>query len=159
MVMASIYSTPGDPRFREMEETVMFQLFFPGGAVATNTCSYGVHESRYYRCNADKGGHFGVNNAFAYAGLQLQLSHVQDGMEYSAQPSAGPEKDQFALEIDHMSDCVLHNKMPYTPGEEGLQDHKLMEAIYESARTQRPVKVERITKTDAFRGTPPEQES
>lgn len=155
LVIASIYSTPGDIRFKEVEETVMFQLFFPSGAVASNTCSYGIHESRYYRCNADKGGHFGVDNAFTYNGLQLKLSQVQGTMELKSEPSLGPEKDQFTLEIDHMSDCVLHNKKPFTPGEEGLQDHKLMEAIYESASTMRPVKLEKIAGMDVFRGAPP----
>ena len=50
-------------------------------------------------------------------------------------------KDQFAAEMDHMASCVLENKQPHTPGEEGLQDHRLIEAIYESARTGRAVKV------------------
>jgi len=50
---------------------------------------------------------------------------------------------------------VIDNKTPYTPGEEGLQDQKIMEAIYESARTNKPVQLERIEKLDAFRGTMP----
>ena len=66
------------------------------------------------------------------------------------------EKDQFALELDHMSDCIRNNKNPFTPGEEGLQDQKIMEAIYESARTGKIVKLETIKGLDAFRGTPPE---
>jgi predicted dehydrogenase len=52
-----------------------------------------------------------------------------------------PDKDQFALEMDHMATCVLKNQPPHTPGEEGLQDQRLVEALYESARTGRPVKV------------------
>jgi len=50
---------------------------------------------------------------------------------------------------------VIDNKTPYTPGEEGLQDQKIMEAIYESARTGKPVNLDRIEKLDAFRGTMP----
>lgn len=155
MVVATTFSTPGDERFREVEEAVLFQLFFPSGAISNNTCSFGVHESRYYRCNADKGGFFGVINPFAYSGLQLEVSQKKNGQEWKSTPSLGPEKDQFALELDHMADCVIHNRRPYTPGEEGLQDQKLMEAIYESARTQRPVRLPRITQLDAFRGDPP----
>ena len=157
-VSASIYTTPGDPRFKEVEETVMFQLFFPSGAVASNTCSYGVHESRYYRCHTDKGALFGVQNGFAYGGLQLEMSQVKDKLEWKANPSMGEAKDQFALEIDHMSDCVLNNKNPFTPGEEGLQDHKIMDAIYESARTGQPVKLQKFSKLDAFRGDAPKEE-
>ena len=34
-----------------------------------------------------------------------------------------------------MATCILENRTPRTPGEEGLQDQILMEAIYEAART------------------------
>jgi len=61
--------------------------------------------------------------------------------------------------MDHFSDCVLEDKRPWTPGEEGLQDQKIMEAIYESAKTGKPVKLEMITKLDAFRGTPPKEQA
>ena len=47
------------------------------------------------------------------------------------------------------------NQTPYTPGEEGLQDHRIMEAIYESARTGKPVKLPNITTRDTFRGSEP----
>ena len=50
-------------------------------------------------------------------------------------------RDHFALEMDHFSDCVLNNTEPLTPGEEGLKDLRIMAAIYESARTGKPVKL------------------
>ena len=40
-----------------------------------------------------------------------------------------------------MSDCVMNDKEPLTPGEEGLRDLKLMTAIYESAQSGKVVKV------------------
>jgi predicted dehydrogenase len=43
--------------------------------------------------------------------------------------------------MDHMSDCVMHNKEPVTPGEEGLRDITIMMAIYEAARTGKTVKL------------------
>ena len=52
-----------------------------------------------------------------------------------------PVRDHFALEMDHMSDCVMQNKEPLTPGEEGLRDLTLMMAIYEAARTEKTVKL------------------
>jgi len=68
------------------------------------------------------------------------------------------QKNHFMAEMDHFSDCVQNNKTPFTPGEEGLQDQKIMEAIYQSAREGRPVKLAKIDKKDAFRGTPPADE-
>ena len=38
-------------------------------------------------------------------------------------------------------ECVLENKEPLTPGEEGLRDLRLMMAIYEAAKTGKTVKV------------------
>jgi predicted dehydrogenase len=43
--------------------------------------------------------------------------------------------------MDHLSDCVMSDKPPLTPGEEGLRDLRIMMAIYEAARTGRTVKL------------------
>ena len=61
-------------------------------------------------------------------------------------------KNQFTLEIDHFAECVLTGRRPRTPGEEGLQDHVVMEAIYDSARTGQAVTLPGISGLDAFRG-------
>ncbi|MVN20672.1 Gfo/Idh/MocA family protein [Mucilaginibacter arboris] len=156
MVNATTYSTPNDPRFKEVEEAVMFQMFFPSGVIANNTCSYGAHNSKHYRCYADNGGWFGMDPAFDYKGLMPEASQVMGKVQNKMQPKL-QEENQFALEIDHFSECVIENKVPYTPGEEGLQDQKIMEAIYESARTGKPVNLERMDKLDTFRGTPPKE--
>ncbi len=156
-VSAMIYSTPGDPRFKEVEESVTFQMRFPGGVLSNNATSYGAYGCRRYRVNAEAGW-FGLDPAYAYQGLQLETAHAEGTVEDRAHPSIVP-KDQFALEMDHMAECVLDNKPPFTPGEEGLQDQRIMEAIYESAAAGKPV---RITtpgavpgKLDLFRGTEP----
>jgi glucose-fructose oxidoreductase len=51
------------------------------------------------------------------------------------------EKDQFATEMDYFSAAITNGTPIKSPGEEGLQDVRLMQAIYEAARTARPVKV------------------
>jgi predicted dehydrogenase len=43
--------------------------------------------------------------------------------------------------MDHMASCVTNNQQPHTPGEEGLQDMRIVEAIYKSAATGRSVKL------------------
>jgi predicted dehydrogenase len=57
--------------------------------------------------------------------------------------------------MDHFAECIQQDKDVHTPGEEGLQDQRIMEAIYESARTHRPVKLGAPGKT---RGPEPQQE-
>jgi predicted dehydrogenase len=154
-VLASTYSTPGDPRFTEVEETVLWQMKFPSGIQSNNLSTYGAHESRRYRVHAAQGW-FGMDPAFGYDGLRMERSHAEGMMEIRETPSLSP-KNQFAAEMDHMAECVMQDKTPYTPGEEGLQDHRIMAAIYESARTGRPVKLARILTKDTFRGTQPSQ--
>lgn len=155
-VTATIYSTPGDPRFAEVEESVLWRMTFPSGIQSSSVTSYGFHEDRRYRVHAERGW-FGLDPAFSYHGLQPELSYATGKIEHRERPLIG-DKNQFALEMDHMAECVLQNKTPYTPGEEGLQDQKIMEAIYLSAKTGKPVKLPLITTRDTFRGSPPPDE-
>ena len=46
-VNAMIYNVPGDPRFKEVEETVNFQLRFPSGTIANCTSSYGYYPTSH----------------------------------------------------------------------------------------------------------------
>jgi predicted dehydrogenase len=61
-------------------------------------------------------------------------------------------KNHFALEMDHLASCVLGNKRPRTPGQEGLQDMRVIAAIYRAAESGGTVKLPEITELDAFRG-------
>ena len=156
-VSAMIYSTPGDPRFKEVEESVVFQMRFPSGVLANCATSYGAHECRRYRVNAEAGW-FGLDAAFAYQNLRIETDHAEGMIDEESHPGIMP-KDQFALEMDHMAECVRNHQTPYTPGEEGLQDQRIMEAIYESASAGKPVKITtpgaEEGKLDLFRGTEP----
>ncbi len=152
-VSATLYSTPGDPRFREVEETVLWQMRFPSGVLSNNATSYGFHDDKRYRVHAVTGW-YGLDPAFLYQGLKMERSHAEGNMEIRETPQIDP-KDQFATEMDHMAQCVLNDKTPYTPGEEGLQDQRIMAAIYEAAHDGKPVKLPRILTKDTFRGPEP----
>jgi len=153
-VFAQMNSTPNDPRFRDVEENVSWQMRFPSGILASNSCSYGAHKNNRYCVNAESGW-FGMDPAFAYDGLQMLTSHAVGEVEYRETPSLAP-KNQFAQELDHMAQCILNGEKPYTPGEEGLQDHRIMEAIYESARVGQAVKLPVYKSLDTFRGKNPQ---
>ena len=144
-----------DPRFKEVEESVIFQLRFPSGVLCNAVTSYGTHRTQRYRVNAEDGW-FGVDPAFAYKGLEAEASYAEGTIEHREHPKV-TAKDQFALELDHMAQCVLENRKPYTPGEEGLQDQRIMEALYASAASGKPVKlaVPGGGKLDVFRGEAP----
>ena len=156
-VSAQIYSTPGDDRFKDIEENVSFTLRFPSGAISQCMSGYGSFNAKSYAVHAETGT-IKMDPAFPYKGLKQERVHAPGGKQVTEIPS-NPDKQQFALEMDHMAECVRDNKTPYTPGEEGLQDQRIMEAIYQSAKENRPVKLTAgVGKTDAFRGTPPTEE-
>ncbi len=139
-VMAQTYSTPGDPRFKEIEETIHFQMRFPSGLMTQCAASYGAHLSRFMRVNGTTGW-TEMSPAFSYTGLRLRGSALVDGRETAFEPAI-KEVDQFTREIDHMSTCVLTGTQPHTGGAEGLQDMKLIAAIYHAAETGRAVALE-----------------
>ena len=152
-VFASIQTPAGDPRFREVEDLVSWQMRFPSGIISNNLTSYDAHNSKRYRVHATEGW-FGLDPAFSYSGLQMETARAEGKVERIERPRI-PAKNQFALEMDHMAERVKSNEQPYTPGEEGLQDQRIMQAIYESAREGKPVKLPAASRLDAFRGAAP----
>lgn len=151
-IFATSYAPPDDPRFAEVEETVSFMLRFPSNTIANCFCSYGARDDKHQRMNLEQIA-IDMPNAYLYEGQQLMVTGRQDDAT-SRNQIVLTQKNQFALEMDHMAECVLTDRRPYTPGEEGVQDQKLMEAIYESARTGQPVKLPPVEGKDVFRGPP-----
>ncbi|SAL74915.1 Gfo/Idh/MocA family protein [Caballeronia telluris] len=154
-VIASVHKPDGDPRFVEVEESVQFILRFPSGLTATCMSSYASHESRFFRLQGSQGW-VEMDPAFGYNGLRMRHGMLVDGKSATTELQIDPQ-DQFAREIDHMSVCVKNDITPHTPGEEGLQDQRIMEAIYESARTGRVVKIARLAAST--RGPDPHEET
>jgi predicted dehydrogenase len=132
---AMTYTTPGDPRFKEVEETINFQLRFPSGILANCSSSYGYDSQNRYRV-VGTDGWLELEPATIYSGLRMRV-HKNNVLEEVQLPV----RDHFALEMDHMSGCVMENREPLTPGEEGLRDLRIMMAIYEAGKTGGTVKL------------------
>jgi len=154
-VSATLTQPAADPRFKEVEESVHFLMRFPSGFTATCMASYGCHESRFFRLQGTDGW-AEMDPAFGYNGLRMRHGMLVEGKTANTEITIDPN-NQFAREIDHMSLCVINDKIPHTPGEEGLQDQRIMDAIYESARTGRVVKISKPQ--GATRGPDPEEET
>jgi predicted dehydrogenase len=138
-IEAQIYSTPNDPRFREVEESVTWLMRFPSGALANLSTSYGIHRASSMAVHLD-GGSLMLDKAFPYKGQRLRLIRAENGLETDTTLEIAA-KNHFASEMDHMADCVLNNQKPNTPGEGGLRDMVLMDAIYRAAASRTSVKV------------------
>ena len=52
-----------------------------------------------------------------------------------------PKRDQFAPELLYFSDCIVKDRSPEPSGEDGMQDVRIVEALYKSARTGRTVRI------------------
>ena len=134
-VNAMMYTTPDDPRFKEVEENINFQLRFPSGILANCSSSYGYfHQSHYRVMGTD--ARLCMDPATWYSGLRMWIERGN-----TIEQRDLPEVDHFAAEMDHMSDCVMQNKTPLTPGEEGLRDLAIIAVIYEAAKIGKTVKL------------------
>jgi len=117
--------------FKDIDETLAFTLAFPSGVIASCVSTYAAHVSRV-EVAAD-GGHFGLDPALYYHGIK--------GFRSDSKPFTFPDVDQFAAEMDDFAACVRDGKPTRVPGEEGLRDVRIIDALYRSAATGRDVKL------------------
>lgn len=134
-VNALEFTDRSDPRFKEVEDTINFQLRFPSGALAQCTSFYGAAGQNRIRVVGARGW-AELEPATSYTDLRMRVRRGN-----VAEERILPQRDHFAAEMDHFSDCVMQNKEPLTPGEEGLRDLRIMMAIYEAARSGKTVKL------------------
>lgn len=134
-VNAMSFTDRNDPRFKEVESNVIFQLRFPSGVIANCSSSYSYFHQSHYRVMGTE-ARLEMDPATWYNGNRLWIERGNKIEQIELQ-----EADHFALEMDHMSDCVMQNKEPLTPGEEGLRDLTIIEAVYEAAKSGKTVKL------------------
>ncbi|MBL9165494.1 MAG: Gfo/Idh/MocA family oxidoreductase [Planctomycetaceae bacterium] len=133
-VTAISYATPNDPRFKEVEETVEFDLRFESGAVGSCLSSYGFGCNRF-RVYGTRG------QIQSEPFLSYQGNRLWQGEDRQGDGLAIKQGNHFALEMDHFAQCVLNDEAPKTPGEEGLRDVKSISAIYEASESGTAVKI------------------
>jgi len=107
--------------FREVDETVYFTLEFPSGCIAKGTSSFNMDLSSL-QVKAEK-GEFGLDHAYWYSG--------EEGSTPAGQMNFSPVNQQV-LQMDDFAGCVMRSKNTIVPGEMGLQDIRIVEAIYRS---------------------------
>jgi predicted dehydrogenase len=137
----ALTASADDERFKEVEEMTSVMLRFPGDRLATFTCSFGSADRDQFDLIGTKGT-LHMEPAYNYEGdLQWVLKR---GAEMDAR--VFPAGDQFAGEIIYFSKCIADGRKPEPSGEEGLADVRIINAIYESARTGELLTMEPIRK-------------
>lgn len=137
-VFASSESREGDDRFSDCDEMTHATLIFPGNRIATFTSSFGVTQVSTYRVVGTE-AEIQMDPAYGYA-TNLAYEVHKDGEVVEAKTFE--KRDQFGPELHYFANCILHDETPEPSGLEGLADVKIIEAIYESARTGEVVRIE-----------------
>jgi predicted dehydrogenase len=123
-----------DPRFREVEDMIEFELEFPSGVIASCMSMYSANQN-HILLMGDK-GRIDMEPGTRYDGNKLWVGQDRSNL---ITPPTGPGATQWSGQLDHLSLCVINNKEPIVPGEEGLRDIRIVEAIYRSAREQKRI--------------------
>jgi predicted dehydrogenase len=122
-----------DRRFVEVDEMTAGVLRFPDDRLASFVVSFGASDVSSYHLVGTKGS-LVLDPAYEYAG-ERKMRVTIDGRtrERVFKPA-----DQFAPELIHFSDCILHDRAPEPSGVEGWIDVQIIEALLRSAETGRP---------------------
>ncbi|HEY0434291.1 MAG TPA: Gfo/Idh/MocA family oxidoreductase [Chitinophagaceae bacterium] len=116
--------------FKEVDETIYFDLEFPSGAIAKGVSSYNKNLN-LLRAQAEKGT-FELTEAYRYGGMEGRSPAGR--MNF-------PQVNQQAAQMDDFADCIVRNRATIVPGEMGLQDIRIVEAIYHSIETGKRQKI------------------
>lgn len=133
-VTAQQYTTRPDIYKNGLDETTMAQLVFPSGARAAVQSSYGMNMN-FLDVTGSKGT-LRMEPYSAYNGQKGVWSGNGGKIEH---PYDVPS--QQTMQMDDDAAAIMNKKPMLVPGEEGLRDIKIVEAIYEAARTGKQVKI------------------
>jgi predicted dehydrogenase len=133
----------GEERFKEIEEMTSAIMCFPGDRLANFTCSFGAADVSAYQVVGTEGV-LSVDPAYEYSsGLKHKLTINGKTRERNF-----PKRDQFAPELLYFSDCILNNKEPEPSGAEGMNDVRIIRALYHSVEMGRPIRIGKLEKDE-----------
>jgi predicted dehydrogenase len=127
--------TKTDPvKFKEgVDETILFQMGFPSGAMASCLSTYAMSNLDRFFLNGDKG----------FAEMQPSTGYGPIKGRTNKGELTKPHITHQTVQMDEMSGIILQGKKPVVPvdGEEGLKDMKIIDAIYQAAKTGKKIEL------------------
>ncbi|PYT10280.1 MAG: gfo/Idh/MocA family oxidoreductase [Acidobacteria bacterium] len=127
----------GEPRFEEVDEMTSAIMRFPDERFASFTSSFGASDISAYQVVGTE-GNLRVDPAYEFAD---DLKHHLT-IKGKTRERTFSKRDQFAPELLYFSDCIINGKNPEPSGKEGLADVRIIRALYRSAATGEPVKLD-----------------
>ncbi len=127
-----------------VDATTSAVLRFEGDRLATFTTSFDAADVSSLRV-AGTLGDLRMAPAYEYAEpLVCELT-----IDEKTTTRRGRKADQFAPELIYFSDCILKDRQPEPSGDEGAQDVRIVEALYQSARDGRVVRLKPFSEDSA----------
>ena len=134
--VSAISINSGLASLEEIDETTAAVLRFGDDRLATFVTSFHAADVASYRIVGTKGD-LHADPAYEYAeGLEYTLT--REGRKTRKYVS---KRDQFAPELVYFSDCILKDRQPEPSGEEGMQDVRIVQALYKSATSRKPISI------------------
>ncbi len=131
----------------DVDEGTVALIRFPDEGLAHLHTSFGEEPAGALRIFGEDGW-IALGHAYRHdVAVTLDLCRLRHRETLTFEPT-----DQFAAEISYFSNCILQDRAPEPSGIEGLQDVRLVEAIYRSARDGRPVTLPRLARPEAMPG-------
>ncbi len=132
-IWVTAQETKNDPvKFKEgIDETIQFQMGFPGGAVASCLSTYAVnHLDRFYLAGIEGWAEMQPSTGYGPIKARTHKGELTD-----------PHITHQTVQMDEMAGILLENKQPVIPvdGEEGVKDMKIIDAIYKAAKSGKKI--------------------
>jgi glucose-fructose oxidoreductase len=126
----------GPKKLAEIDESSAAVLRFSDDRLAAFVTSFNASDVGSYQIVGTK-GQIRVDPAYEYAeGLRYELT-----VNGKKKEKAVRKRDQFAPELLYFSDCILNDRKPEPSGEEGMQDVRIIEMLYRSAKSGCSVRI------------------
>jgi predicted dehydrogenase len=133
----------GEERFKEVDEMTSAIMHFPGERLANFTCSFGAADVSAYEVIGTEGA-LRVDPAYEFtAGLKHTIT-----IDGKTRERTFRKRDQFGPEFLYFSDCILKNREPEPSGQEGINDIRIIRALYRSIETGQPIRVGKLEKDE-----------
>src|SRR5690606_33276563 len=124
--VSAVYAYPKDaPRSTEVEGGIEWRMTLVSGITVSGSSSYS------YSPYVSRQHYFGATTS---AEMQPATTYDDNNLAIGGRPvGAGNPMTQFAAQVDGFSEAARANRPHRTPGEMGLRDIRLIEAMYRSA--------------------------
>ena len=130
-VLSAKHETNRPEVYHEVDETTRFTLEFPSGAIASGMTSFGQRVNELH-IDCEKGW-YELSPFQSYGRVGGKASN---GDLFTPDPG-----NQQARQMDDDARDIKNKMAPMVPGEEGLRDIRIVEAIYKAAKTKSAVKL------------------